>query len=120
MNQKHTPQTPETVCPVLFLKRTSDVEKLNKTESLFWQYLQNQICAWVGCQCITLKLADDTRYTPDFWSIENGKLFAYEVKGFWRDDAKVKVKVAARTFPWISFRVVQKQKDHWKFTEIKP
>jgi hypothetical protein len=50
---------------------------------------------------LTLKLADDTRYTPDFLVQDlDGSLRLEEVKGFWRDDAKVKIKVAAAQFPF--------------------
>ena len=52
-------------------------------------------------EAMTFKLADDTRYTPDFWIIENdGACEFQEVKGFLRDDALVKIKVAARMFPF--------------------
>lgn len=50
---------------------------------------------------VTLKLADDTRYTPDFFIVENdGSVVFEEIKGFWRDDALVKIKVAAEQFPF--------------------
>ena len=53
---------------------------------------------------ITLRLAADTRYTPDFLVLlPNGELELHEVKGFWTDDAWVKTKIAAERFP---FRVV--------------
>jgi len=48
----------------------------------------------------TFKLAKDTRYTPDFAvMLANYELQFWEVKGFWRDDAKVKIKTAAAMFP---------------------
>jgi hypothetical protein len=59
-------------------------------------------------QGITLKLGDDCRYTPDYfvlmadWTCE-----CHEVKGWMRDDALVKVKVAARLYPF-RFTVVRK------------
>lgn len=62
-------------------------------------------------QPCALILADNTRYHPDFlvldsfWQVE-----FHEVKGRkgvgpggWRDDARVKIKVAARQFPWFRF-----------------
>lgn len=102
---------------------TTDAAKLNKTEALYYWYLKNSpLYKWVGVQCVTLKLGDDTRYTPDFICIDNlGDMVAVEVKGFWRDDAKVKIKVAARMFPFIQFEVIQKGKnDVWIRTEVKP
>ncbi len=37
----------------------------------------------------------------------------HEVKGFMRDDAAVKLKVAAKMHPWWTFRLVKKSKKGW-------
>lgn len=67
---------------------------------------------------ITLKLGDDCRYTPDFAVIENdGTLRFEETKGFWRDDAKVKLRVAAKQFP-CKFTAMQLVKGEWKTEEF--
>lgn len=56
---------------------------------------------WYRFEGITLKLAPDCRYTPDFLvMLANGELELHEVKGFWRDDAKVKCRLAADLFPF--------------------
>ena len=48
------------------------------------------------------RLASRTWYLPDFLvEYTDGHLEAHEVKGFWRDDARVKVKVFAKEFPWL-------------------
>ena len=65
---------------------------------------------WYSFEGITLRLADRTTYTPDFVvMLANGELELHEVKGFWTDDAKVKVKVAAEKFPFrfIAVRMVK-------------
>lgn len=50
---------------------------------------------------LTFKLADDLRYTPDFIvQRPDGILECHEVKGHWRDDARVKIKIAAQMFPF--------------------
>jgi hypothetical protein len=50
---------------------------------------------------MTLKLAKDTRYTPDFMVMNaNGEMEAHECKSIWRDDAKIKIKVASEKFPF--------------------
>jgi len=101
--------------------KSTDEEKLNKTEQAYLAYLRSLKPQWLGIQNITLKMADDTRYTPDFFAIDSlGVLHAREVKGFWRDDAKVKIKVAARQFPWIRFTVAVKDGNYWKHTQVKP
>lgn len=52
-------------------------------------------------QALTLKLANDTRYTPDFFVVaQDGAVECHETKGHMRDDAAVKLKVAARQFPF--------------------
>lgn len=100
---------------------SADEVKLNKTEKAYLAYLRGLNPIWLGIQNVTLKLGDDCRYTPDFFAIDNlGVLHAREVKGFWRDDAKVKIKVAARMFPFIRFTVAVKTKAGWEHTQIKP
>ena len=49
----------------------------------------------------TFKLADDLRYTPDFVIQKmDGALEVEEVKGFWRDDARAKVKMFVALYPF--------------------
>ncbi len=53
-------------------------------------------------EAVTLKIADACRYTPDFLvQLPDGTIEAHEVKGFWQDDARVKIKVAAEKFPFV-------------------
>lgn len=101
---------------------STDEAKLNKTERAFLAYLRVSQRS-VGVQDITFKLADDCRYTPDLtvWGYDaSHDLTCFEVKGFWREDARVKIKVAARKFCWVRFIAVQRVKGEWKFEEIKP
>ena len=49
-----------------------------------------------------------------------GRIQAREVKGFFRDDAKVKLQVAARAYPWIDFMLVRKTADGWETLAVKP
>ena len=68
------------------------------------------IDAWVYSP-MKLRLADNTFYTPDFMVVRfDGVIEFHEVKGFWRDDARVKIKVAAKLFPWFKFRAISKIK----------
>lgn len=65
---------------------------------------------WYEFEGMTLRLADDTRYTPDFAVMHNdGHVEMVEVKGFIREDALVKFKVAAERFPF-EFCMYRKQK----------
>lgn len=104
-------------------KQSSDEEKLNKTERRFLDEQLRGIKkpAWIGIQAITLKIGMDCRYTPDFASIgENGLTF-WEIKGahIW-EDSTIKIKSAARLFPWATFIRAQWKNNQWTETEIKP
>jgi hypothetical protein len=106
----------------MVVRKSSDVEKLNKTEAAFLQRLKLLHPGdWIGVQNITLKLADDTRYSCDFFHWCEGQLLAYEVKGFRREDSWVKLKVAARMFPMIQFFLVRRVSGGgWSIKPVKP
>ena len=106
----------------LELRPTTDEAKLNKLETAWLQVLRNRGYAWVGIEPMGLKLAGDRcRYHPDFITLSDGRLIAWEVKGpHFFDDAKVKLKVAARCYPFIIFILVQRERGQWVETEIKP
>lgn len=96
---------------------------LNKIETEFREILrrENQN-GWLVEQSITFKLANGVRYTPDFvtYSAFTGEFNGYEVKGFMRDDAGVKLKMAAKEYPWFRWILVWKQKGNWKRQVILP
>lgn len=74
-----------------------------------------------GFEEITLKLADDCRYTPDFWVLADDDVLEFhEIKGFWRDDAKVKIRLAAKLFPQFRFRAYRKDKSGWQVEPFGP
>lgn len=72
-------------------------------------------------EAVTLKIAKDCRYTPDFMVLYNdGSIHFYEVKGFWRDDARVKIKVAARMFSEFNFTAVTRKGGEWQYEHFTP
>lgn len=82
--------------------------QMNKTEAAYEAHLDLRLrtgeLAWYKFEGITLKLANDVRYTPDFSVMRaNGEMELHEVKGHWTGDAKAKAKMAAVLFP---FRVL--------------
>lgn len=105
--------------------------EMNKTEKEFADFLQKELDAHkihsYQFEAVTLKLADNCRYTPDFF-VHNldGYMTFYEVKGFWQDDARVKIKVASEKFPMFRFVAVKKVKakdrlltgKHWEYEEF--
>jgi len=77
---------------------------MNRTEAAYRDRLEILKRAgeilWYEFEAIKIRLADKTFYTPDFAVVTaNGDLEFHEVKGFFRDDARVKIKVAAEHFP---------------------
>ena len=73
----------------------------------------------------TLRLADRTTYTPDFMVLHRDhSIWFYEIKGWWRDDARVKLKATAEKFWWFRFLGVTKRpkKDGggWAYEYIPP
>lgn len=103
--------------------------KMNKTESLYARRLENMRAMGnihrYEFEPLKLRLADSTFYTPDFMVVRNDLIELHEVKGFWRDDARVKIKVAAKQFPEFKFVAVQKstakeraRHGEWKIEEF--
>lgn len=99
--------------------------EMNKTEARFAQWLDIGIREgrFVAryFEDITLRIGDNCRYTPDFAVLCADSTFRfYEVKGFWRDDARVKIKAAASKFNMFPFFAVQWKGGTWEVEEIKP
>lgn len=69
---------------------------------------------------VKLRLGRGAWYTPDFVVYEKDQgVTVYEVKGFWREAARVRIKVAARLYPMLRFVAVKKDKGiGWVFEEI--
>ena len=101
----------------------ASLEGMNKTEAGYYRYLlslknEGKILA-VAYECEKLKLARSTYYTPDFRVIKpDGTVEFHETKGFWRDDARVKIKVAATLHPY-KFYIIQKLKGRWEKTLVE-
>lgn len=88
---------------------------MNKTEAAYARKLEQEKMAgeiaWYKFEALKVRLADNTFYSPDFLVMRaNGELEAHEVKGFWADDARVKIKVAASLFPFKFVAVKVKSK----------
>lgn len=96
---------------------------MNKLEEKYSQTLEQRRIAgeiaWWGYEAQTLKLAERTTYTPDFLVIRSdGRVECHETKGFFRDDARVKLKIAAEKYPFYVFYLVQEKHKDWVITEI--
>src|SRR5688572_4115510 len=81
------------------------VGTMNRTEAAYHAYLtqlvQKGFILWHKFEAVKLRLADSTFYSPDFAVLAaSGHLEMHEVKGYWMDDARVKIKVAASLYPF--------------------
>lgn len=88
------------------------VGAMNKTEQAYASLLKQRQdageVAWFKFEGMKFRLADLTSYTPDFnVMLADGSLEMHEVKGFWTDDGRAKIKIAADLYPM-------------KFIAIKP
>jgi hypothetical protein len=95
---------------------------MNKTEAKYAALLEQQKGAgeilWWAFEPMNLRLAAKCFYRVDFLVMNKiGLLECREVKGFWTDDALVKIKVAAETFPF-AFKAFQLVKGEWKEREF--
>ncbi len=113
-------EPPKAVLTRFSVTETTDEAALNKTEKRYYQHLKRQGYQWLAAQAVTLKIADDCRLTPDFAHItREGQFVLTDVKGFQREDALIKMKVAARMFPWARFEIVTYTKSGWEITVVK-
>jgi len=105
---------------------------MNKTEQVYEGYLAGLKLAGViedfWYEAWSLKIADDTRYTPDFIVLRDGFIEAHEVKAGKMDKAgkiiplsedasRIKIRVAAETFP-LRFVLAWLYKGEWHFKQI--
>ena len=75
----------------------------------------------VYVQAIKFKLCNGVTYCPDFVVVQHhGHMVCYETKGFMRDDAAIKIKMAAKEFPNFTWILVWKKDRQWKTQTILP
>lgn len=91
------------------------VGQMNKTEASYAVLLEQLKVAgqiqWYRFEGLKLRLADKTFYTPDFAVMrDDGVIECHECKGFWQDDARVKIKVAAEMYPFRFLAAKQRAK----------
>jgi hypothetical protein len=104
--------------------------RMNKTERRFADdYLQrlkdDGTIGDFAFEPVRLLIADTspgvTRayYTPDFasWGGKDVLTF-WEIKGHWREAARLRIKVAAERHPWAQFIAVKREGGQWQFEFI--
>jgi hypothetical protein len=108
------------------VRETSDVARLNKTERRYLAWLMALGDAWVGVQNITLKIGHDVRLTMDFAAVDASGLRLIDTKAcnrktlkpLCREDAMIKIRTAARAFPFIRFLIAWEDNGIWRHQEI--
>jgi hypothetical protein len=103
------------------LGRLKDGE-MNKTERHYSEHLEQRKrlgeILWYQFEPMNLKLAPKCFYKVDYLVMTaSGHLEVHEVKGYWTDDALVKIKVAAEKFPF-RFIAVRLVKGGWEVREF--
>ncbi len=93
--------------------RTEKKRGANKWEQLYAEKLADQqrvgSILWFQFEGMRFRLADGAYYKPDYVAMLNtGELLVYEVKGMWREAARVRIKVAADRFPFRFIAVSRK------------
>ena len=88
-----------------FAKGRMKTGERNSTEAAYEAHLDLLMkvgdIQWFKFEGLKLRLADNTFYTPDFTVMsKDGYIECHEVKGYWMDDAKVKIKVASALYPF--------------------
>lgn len=98
--------------------------QLNKTEAAYDKHLALMQHAgeiqWRKFEGLKLRLADNTFFTPDFAVMAaDGVMECHEVKGFWLEDARAKIKIAADMYPFRFLAVRVKPKKEGGGWEIE-
>lgn len=99
---------------------------MNKMEAEYRLMLEarkrNGEILWYAYEGIKVRLADQTYYTPDFVVMANDfTLECHETKGFMREAAFVRIKVAAEMYPFkfVLIRAIPKKEGGgWKIEEF--
>ncbi len=106
--------------PTRTMSRTDGMNKLEARyarEVLDIRQMAGEIVSW-KYEAIKLRLAKRTYYTPDFLVFSRNGFEIHETKGHWKDDSRVKIKVAAEMFPEFKFVAVQLHKGIWIYETI--
>ena len=103
--------------PLISSHSASSQGKMNSTEKNYARLLDSMGLVW-WFEAVKLRLADKTFYTPDFMVLTADAIEMHEIKGgFFRDDARVKWKVAADQFYMFRWKWCVYKAKQWKVTE---
>ena len=103
-------------------KGTAKRSPMNKTEEAYANRLETLKrlgeIQWYKFEGIKLRLGEGAYFTPDFFVMtSNFSLEVHEVKGFWREAAKVRIKAASEMYPF-RFIAARKNGITWETEEF--
>ncbi len=92
---------------------------MNRTEAGYAEMLERDpSVSWWKYEGLKLRIGDGAFYTPDFIVMKTDlTLEIHEVKGFWQEAAKVRIKVASDLYPF-KFKAIKRQKGQWVVEEF--
>ena len=98
---------------------------MNKTEARYaekleLQYKSGHIISY-HFEEVKFKIGERCWYTPDFFVCKDTHFEVHEVKGFMRDDARVKIKSARYRYPFFKWFLCyyKNKKIGWHIEEVK-
>lgn len=102
------------------------VTGMNDTETDYGKHLNDrkllgEVVSW-DFNAVRFHLGGGAWYKPDFLVVmKEGYVELHETKGYWREAARVRIKVAASRYPAFRFVAVKRQgKRSWQYEEISP
>lgn len=95
---------------------------MNKLEQMYSEHLDSLkkkgvIVGW-RFEPINFRLGGGATYKPDFMVTFPGHIEIHETKGFWREAARVRIKVASELFPEFRWLGVQLKGKEWSYEEF--
>lgn len=97
---------------------------MNKLETDYSQLLDirmlgGEIQEW-AFEPERFRLAGGAYYTPDFRVVlANGEVELHEIKGHWREAARVRIKVASELHPYRFIAVTRTREGEWQYEVLK-
>jgi hypothetical protein len=105
-----------------YARGRTKIGEMNGLETKYSKHLESRIqngeILWFDYEGIKFRLAKGSHYTPDFaMMMADGTMECHETKGYWRDNGRTKIKIAAEKFPF-RFIGVQWKKKQWEYEEF--
>jgi len=107
-------------------RKGAKLGEMNWLETAFAKHLDTQkaagmVVAW-HYECFRMRIAFGDKpawIKVDFFVLySDGSIRLFETKGFWREAARLRIKVAAGVYPWAKFIGVKRIKQEWIYEQF--